>query len=279
MRLIEEYNEEQTRSYLLKLCQYLKGKSEKKVSYGEIYGFLGKETVSSGYGIGNQEEFKSLVGSCIFFPQNNKKLYTDYVVALAESYNSGDYFQIRLSENITPNERMIINVNRQVNVFVIMRHLIQNPIAKKIKSMKFYGVKNASGKTFKYDKIVIYYHAGVNKENRIAIHNDICSLDFSNGVIKRELSGFYHIYDSTDSSTVGYLYPVGIGKEVSGTSFTTETTLIIQSVMTQIDVNTLKEKKSEKFDVKMSLEDENKAVHTLFAAGMDICNKFFNLDY
>lgn len=258
MRVFEAFNETATKEYL----KGLHGKA--KVSFNDVYRVLGVEkAINPIYGYGVEGHFLSYLNRYITYPQRNKQPSRDYLNMLKQCYTQGDYFHM-FGDDAAANERMIINIKTQEGALILITHLL-TVIPHYIRALKYYGVKQQLDKKFKYDKIVIYY----NTSNRDDLYNAIKASPIGGELFLKAISGFYHLYDDGNEK-----YFVGIGKEVGGTSFTTETTYAILSEMTGKTISYLKGvdngiQLDVKADIK-SLSSPDLAIR-LFTAGKQVC--------
>lgn len=258
MEVFEAFNETATKEYL----QGLYGKE--KVSFDDVYTVLGVEkAINPTYGYGIEGHFMSYLNRYITYPQRNKQPFRNYINVLKECYTKGDYFHM-FGDDAAANERMIINIKTQEGALILITHLLTE-IPHYIKSLKYYGVKLQLDKKFKYDKIVIYY----NTSHRDNLYNTIKASTIGGELFLKAISGFYHLCHDGNNK-----YFVGIGKEVEGTSFTTETTYAVLSKMTGLKTPDLKIVGNEmqldvKADIK-SLSSQELAIQ-LFTAGKQVC--------
>ena len=144
MKVIEQYNETQTKAYLEGL--YPTEGSLVSVSYYDIYDALGMEKENNDtYAIDNCEaQFLDLVSSFLIVAQGDwdpeKQLSKKYTEELQKYRNAGDYFHIQSNRNIMSNERMIINVTTQEAALKIVEY-VRNHASDMISSIKFWGMK------------------------------------------------------------------------------------------------------------------------------------------
>lgn len=212
MKLIEAYNETYTREILGRLYDQID--KTKSVSFNDIYYILGCEY--------EDMRARRYCGDYTYLDikQYCSNLYPQSVLeqifsAEQKAFNRGDYFHMILNLAVTPNERMIINVDNQYNASLIVGSLrtYGKPI---ICSAKFYahngeGVEANAG--FKYDKVVIYYDT----TNRSAVFDVVLKAGVLPTFLIPKISAFYHLCGGVE----GY-FPVGVGVEIENTSFTTE---------------------------------------------------------
>lgn len=227
---MEYYNETKTK----KILKNIKESYTKKISYNAIYMALGAHDHKE------NNYSSSKYDICLCFPiihaqtdYDNYKLYINNIGSISQSEST--YYHFRISKSITASERMIINLQSQDDTIKLVRNLFSTLYSSNTKncisSLKFLFGKIDPNKKIKYDKIVIYY----NTTDRATV----CKLVYaaarnSKVYFLKDNSAFYHIASVSDSEEKKEQdkYLVGIGVEISGTSFTTERAKEIFKFMT-----------------------------------------------
>lgn len=221
---LEPYNEIHTKSLLRQLF------SKGQISINEIYTLLGTDNINNG----RQYTLPDINSDIVSFtPAMLKPQGANYTAAIQpyenlvrNEYINGNYFHIRF-QNQGSTERMIINIKTQQDAVNIMKYLslketenLYKSLPTAINSMKFYALHSLGRRTaLKCDKIVIYYE----RRNRDDVYQMIIEaarvFNIPSANFLTPISGFYHLAGRNDGS-----YRVGIGVEISGTSFTKERT-------------------------------------------------------
>ncbi|AXT61388.1 DUF4157 domain-containing protein [Aquimarina sp. AD10] len=187
-----------------------------------IYGSLGKEDNDTYTSTPINKESMDNIN---YHAQNKKPS--------KKAYETGTYFHVRGNRGKNANERIILNIKNQNDAKKLVDHIkegVENPEkvtlktfavkhdmvwTKKIKSLKFYASQEQKNKV-KYDKVVIYFEG--TPSDREAIRAGIKRF-FNYELLKKDvfnedISAFYNKMDKG----------IGYGKEIKGTSFTSEST-------------------------------------------------------
>lgn len=233
MKLIEAYNETKTKEMLKKI----KTGFTNEISFDDIYNALGAENF-------NYEQVTGDMFLSDYFPALNPQYnmsssssYMTYVNSVNSVYNNNlTYYHLLFSEKKS-SERMIINVQKQENTIKLAQKMLSIIMDKgmensHINSFKFMvGKKSPMPDKIKNDKIVIYYDK-INRDNVSKIVFEAAKK--ANVEFEPYLSAFYHIASVLDSEKKEEQdkFLVGIGVEISGTSFTTERAKEIFKFMT-----------------------------------------------
>ena len=214
--LKEYYNETATKLYLAQLFK------KESVCYKSIYRVIGCEIEPQLYNVDSKGEaaFRNIAQHMVLFAQHgDKKGFQKYIDdVLISRFNKGDYF-FSYGSAQKSDERLIMNFNE-------IQHAIQMMTALMGAYSYIHGVKVFAYKKtlesikYKYDKVVVYYE----NKNREKIGDAIVSSGINPRALRSELSGFYDTYIVKDKPETATGYLVGIGKEVAGTSFSTENT-------------------------------------------------------
>lgn len=217
MILIEQNNAKATKEYL----KVLFGRAS--VSFNEIYNILGVEKkTGTDYRYGQWAHFHAYLKQNSVYPQRYPAVFDNYWRNLQEIYRQGDYFHMFGMGEEGANERMIINLKTQEAALILVSYLLKDSSAF-MKELKFFGKETSQGNYFKYDKLIIYYR----REDRERIFDAITRSSVGGTLFLRDLSGFYDIYGQDENN-----YIVGIGKEIPGTSFTTESAFKVTRALT-----------------------------------------------
>lgn len=228
MKLIEAFNEKETKERLYGIMNYLTGCTT--VSFRDIYDRLGREKDDfSPYHKGDGELIQNFFTFPVMYPQgkNMEELVDNINGIYQKSYQKGAYFHFKSDR--TANERMIINLSTQQEATMLVRDALYwsyNVISR----IKFFASEHEKvTKSLKCDKMVIYY----DRIHRDVIFQTVCNAAKNRGYnFKEELSAFYHIAGDNDGS-----YPVGIGIELMFSSFTENRTAEILEALTGVTFN------------------------------------------
>ncbi|WP_282080076.1 DUF4157 domain-containing protein [Aquimarina algiphila] len=148
-----------------------------------------------------------------------------------EAYETGDYFHVFGNNDKDSNERIILNIKDQNDAKKLVDHIkegVENPEkitlktfavkydmawTKKIESLKFFASREQQNKV-KYDKVVIYFEGTSNDREaiRAGIKRFFNYELLKKDVFNEDISAFYNKMDKG----------MGYGKEIEGTSFTSE---------------------------------------------------------
>lgn len=219
MQLIEAYNETATKQTLYRLMgNYCIPGSPEQVCIADIYDELGREVpVFSPYHTGDGQFLTDLYTFPMIYPQGDQgSQVADALYDFCRrKFEGGSYFHFK-STRVPVDERMMINVTDQAHAVALVRYVLSvaNGL---IRHIKFYAVGRApADKGLKFDKVVIYY----DRIDRQAIYNHVLAGAIDRHcVFNRSLNGFLHVAGDDNGG-----YPVGIGQEIAGTSFTKDRT-------------------------------------------------------
>lgn len=134
--------------------------------------------------------------------------------------------------------------------------------------MKFYAmIPKSRSRAFKCDKIVIYYE----KTNRNIVYQEVIDAAKAFRIpptnFLTPISGFYHVAGTEDNS-----FLVGIGVEISGTSFTKERSKRIFQKLTGMTYN--KNTADVKYRYIGTEPDEKVFIENLYSEVISDCPKF-----
>ena len=166
-----------------------------------------------------QAEQSAIDALALVSVQTEQSLMRQYAYA-----HGGDYFHIINAANagVDSDERMILNIKKQTVACALAKHIADKwdvggapDWRSSVNSAKFLANSGSEGPIIKYDKVVIYYEKGADGAVQSSIKDGVMAFLGAHGgedALNTNISAFY------DKLGKG----IGVGAEVSGTSFTTE---------------------------------------------------------